>query len=306
MKNHKRCARVLAVCGGGLLLAGCSYWSFEPRTPGNSLTESMNLSAVRAAAPQSPASFTQFLVADYASFAGSLADNDHDWVDADYFSRKGLASSHGVVTPPENNESWLVPLEVPVKLRSQLAEGRTRLVAALDAGGRDRAPAVAARAQVSYDCWVERMEDDWKTAADGSCHKQFLAALAQLDGRPTVQAPAAPAAAPAPAREYRVYFEFDKAALLPEAQQILQQVAGQMKQGRMRIMLIGKTDRSGSDGYNLALSHRRADAVRDALVKDGVPAGTIEERWVGEREPPVPTPDGVREPRNRLVEIILR
>jgi outer membrane protein OmpA-like peptidoglycan-associated protein len=43
--------------------------------------------------------------------------------------------------------------------------------------------------------------------------------------------------------------------------------------------------------------------VREALVAAGVPANQIEERWVGMREPPVPTAAGVREPRNRVVEV---
>jgi OmpA-OmpF porin, OOP family len=53
----------------------------------------------------------------------------------------------------------------------------------------------------------------------------------------------------------------------------------------------------------MALSHRRADAVHKALVADGLSADQIEEHWVGMREPPVPTAKGVREPRNRVVEI---
>jgi OOP family OmpA-OmpF porin len=305
MKNHRSFAAGVVALGSALLLAGCSGWSYQPPMRGNVSFAPSNLGKLRAAAPQNPSSFSQALTADYASFAGALEDEHHDWADADYFARKGLAASRGEVVPPENNSNWLVPLEVPDKFRTQLAEGRNRLVAALGRGAGDRLPRVAARAQVSYDCWVERMEDDWKSAIDGDCHRQFLAALAQLEGQP--QPAAQPAAPPvAPAHEYRVYFEFDKSELLPEAQQILQQVARQAQADpALRVVLVGKADRSGSDAYNMKLSHRRAEAVHDALVKSGVPAGRIDTRWVGERQPPVPTPDGVREPRNRVVEIEL-
>jgi outer membrane protein OmpA-like peptidoglycan-associated protein len=68
-------------------------------------------------------------------------------------------------------------------------------------------------------------------------------------------------------------------------------------------VLVGKADLSGTDAYNLALSKRRADTVRSALVAGGVSADRIEEQWVGMREPPVPTAAGVREPRNRVVEV---
>jgi len=133
-----------------------------------------------------------------------------------------------------------------------------------------------ARAQVSYDCWVERMEDDWRTAVDGPCHQQFVAALAQLEG-PGAGCPAGrPARPPHPGRSANTasISSFDKSAILPEAQQILQQVATQAKQGNIKILLVGKADRSGSDPYNLALvaSSRRCGA-----------GGAVEE-WRGPRQ----------------------
>jgi OmpA-OmpF porin, OOP family len=156
MTNYRSFVGGLAGCGLGLLLAGCSGWSYNPPTPGNPMSESLNLSAVRAAAPQSPATFDQALASDYADYANTL-HQDHNYVDVDYFSRKGLAAAKGQAVPPEEQSRFLVPLEVPEKFRSQLVDGRSRLVTALDGGARDRAPGVAARAQVSYDCWVNSM-----------------------------------------------------------------------------------------------------------------------------------------------------
>ena len=49
---------------------------------------------------------------------------------------------------------------------------------------------------------------------------------------------------------------------------------------------------------------RRADTVRAALVRDGVPDNVIAEAWRGKENPAVPTPDGVRDRRNRRVEIV--
>ena len=300
MENHGRAVAGLSA-GLTLLLAGCTNWSFQPPMRGNESFGPHTLARVREAAPQNPTTFNQALTADYAGFAGSLHDEIKDWADTDYFARKGLAASRGEVVPPENNGNWLIPLEVPNTFRTELAQSRERLRAALDGGGRDRLPLVAARAQVSYDCWVERMEDDWKTAIDGPCRKQFQDAMARLEGR------AQPAAAPAPAREFRIYFDFDKSDLVPEAQQILQQLALlAQRQPELRLTLVGKADRAGSDGYNMNLSRHRAEIVRSALAAGGVAAGRMDTRWVGEREPPVPTPDSVREPRNRVVEIDLR
>jgi OOP family OmpA-OmpF porin len=304
-KHDERQMGALTAAGLALLLAGCSGWSFDPPLRGNPNVERFNVPRVQAAAPASPTTFAQALTTDYAGFAVALRDDHKDWADADYFARKGLAASRGEMVPPENNRNWLIPLEVPEQFRSELANGRARLVAAIEKGGAERLPLVAARAQVSYDCWVERMEDDWKNAINGPCRQQFLDALARLEGAP--QGAAQPATGPGLGREYRVYFEFDRAEILPEAAQILQQVATSAKQDpKIGVVLVGKADRAGSDQYNMRLSQRRADAVRDALIRDGVPRDRIETRWVGEREPPVPTPDNVREPRNRVVEINLR
>jgi outer membrane protein OmpA-like peptidoglycan-associated protein len=67
-----------------------------------------------------------------------------------------------------------------------------------------------------------------------------------------------------------------------------------------RIAVTGHTDLSGSPAYNQALSERRAEAVLGELVWLGVPASVIGE---GENDPLVPTAEGVREARNRRVEI---
>jgi outer membrane protein OmpA-like peptidoglycan-associated protein len=56
----------------------------------------------------------------------------------------------------------------------------------------------------------------------------------------------------------------------------------------------------------MALSERRAGAVRDALIANGASVSRTDVRWVGDREPPVPTAAGVHEARNRVVEILLQ
>ncbi|WP_336985689.1 OmpA family protein [Altererythrobacter aquiaggeris] len=67
--------------------------------------------------------------------------------------------------------------------------------------------------------------------------------------------------------------------------------------------VVGHTDRSGSDAYNIGLSQRRAAAVVDMLANGGIARGAIATDAEGESQPRVPTADGVREPQNRRVEI---
>jgi OOP family OmpA-OmpF porin len=307
MKYGKLLTTSIALVGGGLTLAGCSSWSYSPAMRGNPNSESYNLGAGQAQAPTSPTTFTQGLAMEYSGFATSLASTpmttqSGDWVDADYFSRKSLKADGGEMVQPENNGNWLVPLEYGYGFRTQLADGRKRLVTALDTGSRDRAPALSARAQVRYDCWVEQMERDWQIGSKGTCRSEFLAALDELEGGTKSGATLPPPAA----RGYNVFFDFDKSTLTVDGRLIVDAAANAARSdGSVRISLLGKADRSGTDPYNMSLSERRGDTVRHALLADGITSDRIVERWVGEREPPVPTEDGVREPRNRVVEVAL-
>jgi OmpA-OmpF porin, OOP family len=120
--------------------------------------------------------------------------------------------------------------------------------------------------------------------------------------------PATPAAAPAAvAHQYAVYFDFDRSDLTPDAKPILQRAATDAKAGNVtRVQVTGHTDRAGPDNYNQRLSERRAQAVKAELISQGVRADEIVTVGKGESEPAVPTPDGVREPRNRRVVIELQ
>jgi len=146
----------------------------------------------------------------------------------------------------------------------------------------------------------------------------FLVGMRWSFGAPAKPAPAAapiPAAQPAPAppprvqvpSRYLVFFEFDRADLTPEGRQVVQQAATASKTNNVvRLEVTGHADRSGSDAYNQRLSQRRAATVKTELVRSGVREADIAVFAKGEREPLVPTPDGVREPQNRRVEIVFK
>lgn len=117
----------------------------------------------------------------------------------------------------------------------------------------------------------------------------------------------APAVAPAgPQRTFRVFFDFNRATLTPEGARIVQEAAAAYRQtGSARIDVTGYTDLAGTGGYNMGLSRQRADTVKAALVAAGVPAAAVAESWRGKTNPLKPTPDGMREPQNRRVEIVI-
>ena len=117
----------------------------------------------------------------------------------------------------------------------------------------------------------------------------------------------APVAAPALARTYLVFFDWDKADLTERARQIIAEAAGASRKVQTtRIEVAGHADRSGTPAYNQRLSQRRADAVAAELVRQGIARNEIAISAYGESRPLVPTADGVREPQNRRVEIVLK
>jgi outer membrane protein OmpA-like peptidoglycan-associated protein len=125
----------------------------------------------------------------------------------------------------------------------------------------------------------------------------------------------APAAAETPppvrqpeiARTYLVFFDWNRADLTDRARQIIGEAANNSRNARStRVEVAGHADRSGTPQYNQRLSQRRADVVAAELVRQGVNRGDIGVTAFGESRPLVPTADGVREPQNRRVEIVLR
>jgi outer membrane protein OmpA-like peptidoglycan-associated protein len=114
-----------------------------------------------------------------------------------------------------------------------------------------------------------------------------------------------PVATPArPFRSENIYFGHDSATLNADAMRIVQKTAQDATgDSTLHVRLIGKADRSGPADYNQKLSDRRANAARDALIRAGLPSQRVSTSWVGEQQPPVDTADGVREPRNRVVEV---
>lgn len=138
---------------------------------------------------------------------------------------------------------------------------------------------------------------------------------------PPPPAPVAQVAAPAPApqpappppppadivRTYIVFFDWDSDVILAAARDtITQAVANAKKGGVTRLVLTGHADTSGTTRYNQAISERRARNVQAEMQSQGLTAVSYTVMAKGETEPLVPTADGVREPQNRRVEIVLQ
>lgn len=86
--------------------------------------------------------------------------------------------------------------------------------------------------------------------------------------------------------ENRVYFDFDSEAIRPEFESMLNQHAQYLQSNTgTNVVLEGHTDPRGTREYNLGLGERRANAVRQYLSIQGVPASQMEVISYGEERP---------------------
>lgn len=291
--------KLAAVMAVGLLLAGCDA--------GGMLATDGARKDLAALKPTGT-TFNAYLAQEYLELSTFEEKVSYDWVEAENFAEKGLAAAANKAVLPEDpkSEKWG---GLPADTVGPLSAARQRLMSALDKSGRDKAPKAAARAQVMYDCWVDVEEEAWQKARIAYCKGEFEKALAEVEKAlgPMPAPAAAPAAAMPAAANFIVYFDFDSDKLNPAAMKVVDDAAAEFKKrGRATVTLAGHTDKAGSSAYNQRLSKRRADAVLSALVARGVPAAVVTEQAFGEDRPAVPTADGVKEARNRRVEINIK
>ena len=259
--------------------------------------------------------FNASLHKEYSALAEeALAESDHPH--GRWYTRKGYHAALGRRVMPTNPSTWWLPHWSRAELRGWYP----KLLKALDyRNNRVRKPAVAARAQAMYDCWVEEEHEDVWTRQLGKpiyqpediarCKNAFLAAYAEL------------------LREAQdINFRFDRprsirtasradlwpggpeagtGASAPSGIATLDSLITAMRSsGTSRVLLKGHTDAVGGSAYNQRLSERRALFIRNELAKNGIGGGRVQFRGVGETELKVNTQN--RDVRNRRVSYSIR
>ena len=115
------------------------------------------------------------------------------------------------------------------------------------------------------------------------------------------------AAQPLPPAQFTLYFVEGKDEFTDESKLIVDSVFAEIaKRPIPDVIVIGHTDSVGNDAANDVLSRQRAEVVRAAFAARGLAADKVVTVGRGKRELAVPTGDGVAEPRNRRVEILVR
>ncbi len=266
------------------LLTGCDY--------------SRSLEALDKTEPTGDA-YQKALVADYHDMAEEKAAR-YDWPGADYFAGKGLVAARGSEVQPEDPTTRYIPAAEMKELR----EAREKLIAAINEN-RSTQPEMTASALTAYDRWVDRVASDRDARSVAEQRSAFNAILAKLsEVHTTTVADAPTTTTPEDSFSSVLYFPFDSDRLGDSAHGALAELTRHVKAAaQAKVTLNGHTDRAGTEEYNMDLSERRAKFVMQQLVKDGIPAPRIHYFAFGETDPAVPTEDGVKEPKNRRVEI---
>jgi len=258
--------------------------------------------------------FTTALARNYTEIAVNQKE-EGDLRNYEVFARKALLSAQGVVIDPELPDRWdldklnYAPRAVTVSYADAYA-WRTRLVNALFKCTRNRAPEAAAKAQSSYDLLIEELEEGWEKAEIEATKATFLEAVEQTEQS-------------CPPKEYPdsfvIFFDTNKSNIRKADMPLVEEIARQLKRHNANVVryapdadqqvklahIIGWADTRASSDYNMKLSQRRAESVRQALINAGVNANDLSLEARGETRLPRPTRDNVNEIRNRTDHIIV-
>ncbi|MBT3556481.1 MAG: OmpA family protein [Rhodospirillales bacterium] len=233
---------------------------------------------------------------------------EQDWSDAIFFRNKAReaaeAANEGAALP---DPQMVSDRDIPDEALADLNAAYDSLMAALEDGRRTK-PTAAAIAQTSFDCWLQEQEENVQPDDIALCRDDFEDALALLLKTSAPMAAVAPAAADAMATAgpFMIYFGFNSASLDSSAKSLIMNLAAHKfaKDEMGYIVLTGHADLSGGESYNDALSERRVMAVESALNSSGVSARILSSSY-GESRPLKATSDGMREAKNRRVEVTL-
>ncbi len=266
----------------------------------------MELEGVKDLEPQG-SEFNQQLFAGYVELS-ARERAEYDFRDSDHFALRAAAAARGDDVRPTAVDERLVAADK----QEELSKARGRLMAALFGSAKGKAPAIAASAQISYECWLQEQEEGHQPDDIADCRNAFYGQViaAEVAIRPAPPPPPEPEPEPEPepvyATYYVVFFDFDSSELSNAAKQTLDEATeAALVMRPYKIIIRGHTDRAGPDKYNLGLSERRALSVAGYMIEQGAGRFVIDAEGLGESEPIAKTADNVRDGRNRRVEVTL-
>ena len=267
---------------------------------------------------KNPSSFQEYLLNEYKQRATFEAEEMHDWNSAKLYSEKALKSLETDEIYPEEISYWKLPEENINEIRIAYDNLMTIYK---DAKKID--PYNLARAISSLDCWSEQQEENWQTWDINSCKDDFLNAMHDIYEKISIEEKEQETSNKEEKNSNNetknevtivtknkneelmqiIYFDFDKFNLSEVSKEKIKLFLDNNSSTIEEYLVVGHTDTKGTKKYNLSLSIKRAEVVKEILINYGIQQSRIKILGKGEESLAVNTPDDTKQPANRRVEI---
>jgi len=264
-----------------------------------------------------PKNFQEHLLSEYKKRASFEAEEMHDWNSAKLYSEKALKSLETDEIYPEEISYWKIPEENINEIKIAYENLMTIYK---DAKKID--PFNLAKAISSLDCWSEQQEENWQTWDINSCKNDFLNAMHNIYEKISTQEneqentnknnnlenETKDEVTIVTKNENKelmqiIYFDFDKFNLSEVSKDKIKKFLNNYGSVINEYLVVGHTDTKGTNKYNLSLSIKRAEVVKEILINYGINQSSIKILGKGEESLAVDTPDDTKQPANRRVEI---
>ena len=267
---------------------------------------------------KNPNTFQQHLLNNYKINASFEAEKMHDWNSAKLYSEKALRAFRGENIYPEEITYWKLPTEIAKDISSSY----NNLLSIYDEAI-IKNPKSLAKAISSLDCWAEQEEEKWQTWDIDKCKNDFHTAMHDIykilteedekkevtnEIEQEVKEDGTPQVVIVTENEKKevmqiIYFDFDNSKLSEVSKNILSDFLNKNKKKLSRYIIFGHTDTKGPSKYNIDLSIKRAESVKEALLNRGIPVEDISILGKGENDLAIYTPDDTKHPANRRAEV---
>ena len=265
---------------------------------------------------KNPNTFQQHLLNNYKINASFEAEKMHDWNSAKLYSEKALRAFSGENIYPEEITYWKLPNEIAKNISSSY----NNLLSIYDEAI-IKNPKSLAKAISSLDCWAEQEEEKWQTWDIDKCKNDFHTAMHDIYNLLTKEekneatklteqeveedTPQVVIVTENEKKEVMqiIYFDFDNSKLSAVSKNRLFNFLDKNKNKLSRYIIFGHTDTKGSSEYNMHLSIKRAESVKEVLLDQGVTPDYISILGKGENELAIDTPDNTKHPANRRAEV---
>lgn len=249
--------------------------------------------------------YDSYLALEYLEFSRRLL-TVKDKRTSKYFAKKGLAIVGGQEVVPENPIKWRAD---PGQMEEMILVQKRLESALITPHLKFYLPIQLAHLTYLYDCWISRESKAIFRADElAQCRVRFVKLLDEIENYvedlKKDKTPKVEIREPKFER-FEIMFDFNNEKFNDKDDKDLVLVLKYLAtlNGDYRILLVGNADRAGLALYNQNLALRRADIVKNYLIKNGVAEDLIELRSVGEDFPDIVTKNGMQQQSNRSVGI---